>query len=348
MSLIQGYEKDEMSALDRLLATVTGKETDRIPIYPMIDALPAQLFGISTEDYYSKAENVVKGQNKLQDLFNLDYVSNFFYLALETELFGMESMFFENGSPNAGEPAIGDVEYFTSHSIPEVAGHPAYEKSLLTTKNLAEKYKGEKPILSVQTAPFSLPSMLMGSSQWFESILMYPDRVPDVLKFTTDFAVQWAKGQLDAGADVVVVVDGVATATSIPKEVFKQFVIPIYQDLNERLGAPIVFYTAGGAMLPFADILHETGVVGVFPSANDDLGAFNERAAGKYTIFGNVNNLEMGDWPNDFMEKVVEQTISAGKPGGKYSIATQHMIPHGVSKEQIATFISLCLRYAYH
>ncbi len=348
MSLIEGYEKDEMNALNRILATVTGKETDRIPIFPMIDALPAHIFDISTEKYYSSAENVVKGQKKLQELFNLDYISNFYYLAIETELFGMNSLFFENGSPNAGKPSVQDIDFFLENEIPQVQGTEVYQKTIQTTKGLVEEYKGKKPILSVQAAPFSLPSMLMGSSEWFEALLMYPDKITEVLKFTTDFAEQWAQGHIEAGADVIVVVDGVGTATSIPKEVFQQFVIPIYQDLNERLNAPIVFYTAGGDMLPFAEILPETGTIGVFPSGNDDLETFKKKAAGEYTIFGNINNLEMGDWPHDFMEKVVKQTIEVGKPGGKFVLATQHMIPHGVTKEKIADFINTALKYAYY
>lgn len=348
MSLVKGYENDEMNALDRILATVTGKIPDRIPIYPMIDALPAELFDMSVKEYYAKASNVINGQIKLQELLNLDYVSNFFYLAIESELFGMNSLFFEHASPNAGEPIVSDLNYFLKEHIPSIAESSIYQKTINTTKGLVEKFKGNKPILSVQSAPFSLPSILMGSSQWFEAILMNPDKISDILEFTTDFAVEWAKGHLEAGADVIVVVDGVGTATSIPKDVFRDYVIPVYEDLNKKIDAPIVFYTAGGDVLPFADIFHKTKTIGVFPSADDDLAEFKKISGGKYTLFGNLNNLELGDWPIDFMEKAIKKTINIGKPNGKFVLATQHMIPHGVSIEKIAELINIALKYAYY
>ncbi|MGV9172722.1 MAG: uroporphyrinogen decarboxylase family protein [Promethearchaeia archaeon] len=348
MPLVNGYENDDMNALERILATVMGKETDRIPIFPMIDALPSEIFNLTIEEYFSSASNVINGQKKLQELLNLDYVSNFFYLALESELFGMESLFFENGSPNAGEPIASDLNFFLENEIPSIAESPQYQKTIETTKGLASEYKGTKPILSVQSAPFSLPSILMGSSKWFEAILMYPEKINDVLNFTLDFATRWAQGHLDAGADIIVLVDGVGTATSIPKDIFEEYVIPLYKKLNKQLDAPIVFYTAGGDMLPFADILPKTEIIGVFPSSDDNLAKFKEKAEGKYTLFGNLNNLELGDWPRDFMEKVIKKTIKIGKPEGNYILATQHMIPHGVSIEKIGDLISMALKFAYY
>ena len=348
MSLVKGYEKDELNALDRLLTVVSGDLPDRTPLFPMIDTLPAKLLNVSIEKYYSSATNVIEGQKRLQDLLNLDYVSNFYYLAIESELFGMNSLFFEEGSPNAGEPVVEDLSYFNTREIPDVHEYQEYQKTLNTTNGLVERYKGDKPILSVQAAPFSLPAILMGSSQWFESILMHPEKIPDVLDFTTEFAKRWAKGHLELGADIIVLVDGVGTATSIPRDLFETYVIPIYQELNHDLDTPIVFYTAGGDMLPFADIIDKTGVVGVFPSADDDLKEFKQLANGNYTIFGNLNNLELGDWPPDFTEKVIKTTLSEGKPKGKFALATQHMIPHTVPIEKVGNLLSIALKYAYY
>jgi len=314
----------------------------------MIDISPAKLLNLSIEQYYSSADYVIKGQKRLQELLDLDYVSNFFYLAIESELFGMNSLFFEDGSPNAGEPIVKEIDYFKKNEIPNIYEYPEYQKTLATTRGLVGRFKGKKPILSVQTAPFSLPAILMGSSQWFESLLMYPDKIPPVLEFTTKFAEKWAKGHLEEGADVIVLVDGVSTATSIPRDVFENKVIPLYQELTKNIDAPIVFYTAGGDMLPFADLINKTGVVGVFPSADDNLEEFKERADGEYTIFGNLNNLELGDWPQEFTENAIKKTLSLGKPEGQFVLATQHMIPYEVPIEKVADLINIALEYAYY
>ncbi|TXT63192.1 MAG: putative Uroporphyrinogen decarboxylase (URO-D) [Promethearchaeota archaeon] len=348
MPLIREYENDEFNAVDRILSIVSGTLPDRIPIFPMIDTKPAELLNLSVKQYYSKAKNVIAGQAKLQELLNLDYVSNFFYLAIESELFGMKSLFFEQGSPNAGQPIAKDLAFFKTMELPDLNESPLYQKTLSTTKGLVDQFKGKKPILSVQTAPFSLPAMLMGTSRWFESILMFPERIVEGIEFATKFAELWAKGHLEMGADIIVLVDGVGTATSIPKDLFEDHVIPIYQDLNKRIDAPIVFYTAGGDMLPFADVFHKTGAIGVFPSADDDLEEFIKRANNTYTVFGNLNNLELGDWPSQFMEEAIKKVINIGKPNGKFVLATQHMIPDTVPIDKIADLIRIALRYAYY
>ncbi|MEJ2250078.1 MAG: uroporphyrinogen decarboxylase family protein [Candidatus Lokiarchaeota archaeon] len=348
MSMLNLELEENMNALERILAVVTGKIPDRVPIFPMIDSLPASLFNMSIKDYFSGAENLVAGQNKLQELFNLDYVSNFFYLAIETELFGMNTLFFEKGSPNTGEPVAKSLDFFQNTEIPNLYESTVYQKTIKSTKRLSDRFKGEKPILSVQTGPFSFPSLLMGSSRWFESILLNPEEISNVLDFAINFAVKWANGHLEAGADVIVLVDGLATATSIPRDMFEDLIIPIYSKLKEKIDAPIVFYTAGGNILPFADLFPDLGVIGVFPSANDDLNEFKKKSEGNYTLFGNINNLEFGDWTPDFMEKVVKTTMDIGKPNGRFVLATQHMIPHGTSIESLARFLKLALKYSYY
>ncbi|MHA1275218.1 MAG: uroporphyrinogen decarboxylase family protein, partial [Promethearchaeota archaeon] len=208
--------------------------------------------------------------------------------------------------------------------------------------------KGKKPILAVETGPFSFPSLLMGAPAWFEAILMNPEKVNEVLKYSINFIKEWANGMLEAGADIIVLVDGLATATSIPIDMFESFIIPSFQKITKDLGVPVIFYTAGGDMLPFAKEFALTGAIGVFPSANDDLAEFKKASENKYMILGNLNNLELGDWPLDFMESIIKESIEIGKPGGKFVLATQHMIPHNVSLEKVAKLIEISLKYAYY
>ncbi|MHA1149902.1 MAG: uroporphyrinogen decarboxylase family protein [Promethearchaeota archaeon] len=348
MTMVNGFENDTMNAVERILATATGKPTDRIPIFPMLDSNPSELMGLSIEEYYLKPENVLKGQNLLQEKLNLDYVSNFYYLAIESEIFGMKTLFFEHGSPNTGEPIVKDIDFFLENDIPNIQEHSSYIKVKDTTNSLAESYKGKKPILSVQSGPFSFPSLLMGGSAWFESILMAPEKVNDVMNYSIQFIEEWARGQIEAGADIIVLVDGLATATSIPIDMFETYVIPSFQKITSDLGVPVVFYTAGGDMLPFAKQFALTGAIGVFPSANDNLAEFKKQSENKYTILGNLNNLEFGDWPLDFMESIIKETVEIGKIDGKFALATQHMIPHEVALDKIAKFIEITLSYAYY
>ncbi len=347
MSLVKGFEKDQMNAVDRLISTVTGKITDRVPIFPLIDSIPSELLNISIQDYYSQSDNIIKGQKLLQELLNLDYVSNFFYLAIESEIFGMNTLFFEESSPNTGQPIVDSLDFFLDNDIPNINAHPSYMKVLSTTKGLSNLFKGKKPILSVQSGPFSFPSLLMGTSAWFESILVYSEKVKSVLDYSIKFVKEWAIGQIEAGADAIVLVDGLATATSIPKDIFEDYVIPCYQILTQDIKAPLVFYSAGGELLPFAELLGKTGAIGVFPSANDDLEAFKSLANGNYALLGNLNNLEFGEWSRNFMEEVISNTIKIGKEYRKFVLATQHMIPHGISIEKIAELLSIALKYAY-
>lgn len=349
MSMLHRSRNDSIGAVERLLAVVKGEIPDRVPVYPMIDSLPAHALGVSIKEYYATASTVLRGQALLQERLDLEYVLSFFYLAMETELFGMQTTFFDNASPNAGRPIVDSTDFFASNDVPELHGNPIYEKTLALTRGLAERYKGKKPVLAVQTGPFSFPAMLMGASGWFEALLLQDEQaIARVLEFSRDFGIQWARGHVEAGADAIVFVDGLATATGIPPDMFEARALPAIKAFVSAVKAPCVFYTAGGDLVPIAGQIGQAGVVGAFPSANDDLAAFKRGCNNAIVTFGNLNNLELGDWTDAFMQETIAAAMDAGKPGGKFILATQHMIPHDVGLDRVARLIDVAMERSWY
>jgi uroporphyrinogen-III decarboxylase len=61
--------------------------------------------------------------------------------------------------------------------------------------------------------------MLMGTELWMELLFFAPDDVRErvmeqFLSVTTEFAVSWANAQLEAGADAIVLADGMSSGSS--------------------------------------------------------------------------------------------------------------------------------------
>ena len=95
-----------MTSLDRVLTTLGFKEPDRVPFFLLLTMHGAQELGLCINDYYSNAEYVIEGQRRLLEKYQDDCLLNFTYASLETEAWGGETIFSEDGPPNAGEPII--------------------------------------------------------------------------------------------------------------------------------------------------------------------------------------------------------------------------------------------------
>ena len=55
-----------MTSLQRVLTTLSHQEPDRVPFFLLATMHGARELGISIEEYFSSAENVVEGQLRLR------------------------------------------------------------------------------------------------------------------------------------------------------------------------------------------------------------------------------------------------------------------------------------------
>ncbi len=82
---------DKMTPMERVVAALSHQEGDRVPFLLLTTLHPAKALGISTKEYFSKAENVVDGQLASQRKYGHDALYAFFYAPIEIEDWGAKS-----------------------------------------------------------------------------------------------------------------------------------------------------------------------------------------------------------------------------------------------------------------
>ena len=76
------------TSMKRVLTTLSHKEPDRVPMFLLVTMHGAKELGLSIKDYFSKPENVVEGQCRLQKKYDNDCINSFFYAPIEIESWG--------------------------------------------------------------------------------------------------------------------------------------------------------------------------------------------------------------------------------------------------------------------
>ena len=227
-----------------LFSAFRNQKTERPPWVPFVGVHGAALIGTDSETYLKSADLIVKGANEAIKRYRPDGIPVTFDLQIEAEALGCELV-------------------WATDNPPAVSGHVLENRSLKELPKLDEK-SGRIPIVleatrelkaqghdvalyGLITGPFTLALHLQGT-QIFMDMFDNPDSVKKLMEFTTQIGIQMSRMYLEAGCDIIAVVDPMTS--QISPEAFHEFVGPyasrIFADIREK-GALSSFFVCGHA-----------------------------------------------------------------------------------------------------
>jgi uroporphyrinogen decarboxylase len=324
----------EMTSMERALTALSCREPDRVPLFLLLTMHGAKELGLSISSYFAKAELVVEGQLRLRAKYGHDCYYALLYAAAETEAFGGEVIWHEDGPPNSGAPVIRRPEDILELTAPAPEDMPCLRRTLEVIAGLKERAGGEAPIIGVVVSPFSLPVMQMGFPAYIELIFERPALLRRLLAVNQEFCVAWANAQFRAGATAVCYFDPLASPDMVPPEIFRQTGLAAARHCLSRFTGPAVLHTGSGRCLPMIEELAAVGAVALSASALEDLAEIKAACKGRIAVAGNLNGIEMRRWTPAQAEEKVRQALAAAAGGGGFILADNHgEIPWQVSDE---------------
>ena len=336
--------KEKMTSMQRVLTALEHKEPDRVPLFLLLTMHGAKELGLSIQEYFSKAEYVVEGQVRMQKKYGNDCYNGFFYGPAESEAFGGEVLFFDDGPPNSGEPLIHDLADLVKIKVPDIKKVSVLQEVLKTIRLLNEISGGNIPVLGVLVSPFSLPVMQIGFEAYLELIYNHRQLFWQLMQVNETFAVQWANAQFDAGATAVAYFDPLASPTIIPRDLYLETGWLIAKRTIAKLNGPTATHLASGRTISVIDDLIQTGTGAVGVGSSETLQQVKQACRGKLSVIGNLNGLEMSRWDKEEIHRRVKEAIVGAAPGGGFILADSHgEIPWLVTDEQL-TSISEAVR----
>lgn len=337
-------DNQQMTALERVLAVITGKTPDYVPVFPMLNEYAAKLLGISELDYYKNPQRLAEGQWKLVNRFKYDFLLPFTYLAREAAALGSRIQFEKETSPTIGGILCKTPDELLQLNVPDFFNNVETKVVLEQIKQLTGLAGGKYPIIGVATGPFSWPTLIMGNDQWLTSLIMEEKTtIQKVIDKAIDYVCNWANAQIESGCHGIAMVEGSATKSVIPEDVFLEFVQPALIQCCKRIKGPIFLMGVGGEFEPYLSHINKTGVTGVVISTDDNLRGSIEKSP-ELVIMGNVNNLEFFDYSLQDIETITKSAMEIGK-NKKYIFSTQYVLPNLVKEEQIDYLIQCARKY---
>lgn len=313
-----------MTAMQRVLTTMGQQEPDRVPLFLFPTMHGARELGLSIRDYFSRTEHVVEGQMRLLAKYRSDCLSSFYYASLEVEAFGGDTLFFDDGPPNAGEPVIRHDEDIDRLQPPRVSEAAGLMRGLETIRQLKARVGDTVPIVGAAISPFSLPVIQMGFARYIDLIYEQPVRFARLMAVNQAFCVEWANAQLAAGATAIGYFDPFSSSTIIPRDLYLKTGHRVAIETLRQIRGPAAIHLASGRGLGIVDDIVATGTAAVGVSALEDLADWKAATRNRLTLIGNLNGVEMRRWTADKAESEVKQAIAKAGRGGGFILSDNH------------------------
>jgi uroporphyrinogen decarboxylase len=178
--------------------------------------------------------------------------------------------------------------------------------------------------------------MQMGFEAYLDLMYYSPHLYERLMQINQDFCAEWANAQLAAGATAICYFDPVSSSTIITRDVYRQTGYLAARNTLARIAGPTATHFASGRCLPIIDDVAQTGTAIIGVSTEEKLAELKAAAAGRVSLLGNLNGIEMRRWTPAEAEAAVRAAIAAAGRGGGFLLADNHgEIPFQVPDETL-------------
>lgn len=282
-----------MSPKRRFLTALMGGKPDRTPVGNVVSVATVELMeqtGASFPQVHLDARLMAELAASGHTVLGYDTVMPVFSVVQEAAALGCAM---EWGAPDM-MPGVRSHPFAESDQPRVPDGWmeaPSIQVVLEALRLLRRGLGHEVVIVGKVMGPWSLSYQMTGVEEFLISTKTDPDRARRSLAALKEVTVEFGRAQMQAGADIVCVADH-TTGGMVSPLVYRDMVLPVHQEIVERLGCPTVLHCCGNT----------TDRVKYFAQAGFDCYHFESQvnlesavadAAGRMTLMGNVNNPEI-------------------------------------------------------
>ncbi len=325
-----------MNSRERISALLEGKRIDRLPVMPITMMFAADQIGAKYRDYATNFRVLAEAQIRTAEKFGFDYVNTMSDPAREAADCGAKVQFFEDQPPALIEDqaVLADKCCLPSLKPPNPLGGGRMHNGIQAVALLKEKVGKEKWVEGWVEGPCAEGADLRGINTLMLDFFDDPAFVRDLFEFVVAMELEFARVQVQAGADAIGLGD--AAASLVGPDLYREFIFPYEKKLVDGLhamGTKVRLHICGNTRL----ILDDLGWLGCDIVDLDSLSPLEDarqKMGANQILLGNMNPVTvMRDGSSlDVFKATAECHRQAGK---KYIVGAGCEIPRDTKPENV-------------
>lgn len=235
-----------MDSKKLVLDAIYNKEVERIPWVPFVGCHAASLIDVDCETYFKSADHIVNGVAKAYELYQPDGLPALFDLQVEAEAMGCRLAYAKDNPPAVSSHILEEGRKLSDLKVPtEQDGR--FPIALDATRRIVKELGDKIAIYGLITGPFTLALHLKGTDIFYD-MSDEPEEVEELMEFCKKVCINTAKMYIEAGVDVIAVVDPMTSQISPSnfEEFVTPYVTPVFDFVREQ-GKASSFFVCGNA-----------------------------------------------------------------------------------------------------
>jgi MtaA/CmuA family methyltransferase len=325
-----------MNSFERYTGMIKGGEVDVVPRIPILMQYAEEYIGSDYEAFASDYRILVEANRRCAQDFGFDQLSAISDPYRETQGFGGKITYFKNGVPRSTHP----LENNKDLSI-LLHPDPLLSERMADRVKAIEEYKklfaGEYSIMGWVEGPAAEAADLRTVTNFLMDTIEDTDYLTKLMDICVNTGIDFAKAQVEAGADTIGIGD--AIASQISWDTYEALILPKEKLLVKEIqktGAFVRLHICGN----ITHLLPGIGSLGVNILDVDhmvDIVKVRNIVGSKVVISGNINPVEgiLRGTPGSIREYVNKSYKAAGNP---FMVNAGCEIPSGTPVENLKAF----------
>jgi len=311
-----------------------GEPVDRPPNFDIFMTFAAHHIGQPLSRYYLDHRVLVEANLAVLHDFELDIVQVISDPFREAADFGVNVEFPEDGLPINKVPLLENPGDLLNLKTPDPYTSPRMSDRLEAICSLREQVGGEVPIMGWVEGALAEAVDLRGMMNLMIDLTERPEWVVELLTICADVAVDCARAQVEAGADIIGLGD--AAASQISPAFYRQFALPYEQKIFSAVksaNALSRLHICGNTTHILEDMV-ESGAEIIDLDWMVDMGAASEQYGNQAAFCGNFD--PVAELLQGTPESVYQATIEGLHHGGARSLSAAGCeVPDGTPHENL-------------
>jgi MtaA/CmuA family methyltransferase len=228
-----------MTPRERYFAVLQGRRPDILPRLPILMQFAAEHIGSHYDAFASDYRVLAESNLRCAEEFGIDQLNTMSDPYRETQGYGAKIIYPRDGVPYCEKHPLEDAPDFTRLPRPD----PLKAERMLDRINAVREYRrraGDRySIMGWVEGPAAEAGDLRTVSNFFMDLLDDEDYARALMEHCVDVAIEFARPQVEAGADTIGIGDAVASQVSAAT--YENLILPLEKKLVDALHALGVF-----------------------------------------------------------------------------------------------------------
>jgi MtaA/CmuA family methyltransferase len=222
-----------MNSFQRFHNRINGDPVDRPPNFDIMMTFAAHYINQPLSRYYLDYNILCEANLAVQEDFNLDIVQAISDPYREAHDFGLQVEFPDDGLPLSKIPLIQEPDDLKKLTAPDPYTGKRMSDRLEAIRHFREQVGGEVPIMGWVEGALAEAADLRGDTKILIDLYDRSEWIRDLLEIIVEVEIDFARAQIEAGADIIGLGDAIASQVS-PK-MYAEFALPYEQRIFKAI-----------------------------------------------------------------------------------------------------------------